>query len=391
MVFPKPDEQQWITLTETINTQQIAMNILIILSHLDQTGMTTNTIDLADGLVRQGHNVTVLVGTPQRNQIEQMLYSRLALTKSEIVCFPHINNNIFSKIISTLSILIKTLSIKADVIHVESPYLTFIPWLLRKRFTSTFHVNDLIPCFYYKNATHLIAISKETKDYAIKHFNYEPSDITIVSHGVSDRYAISPPSQTIMDNKKRYGIPANKIIIGMVASIEYRKGHDILLNAIAQLPDSQKQQVHIVMCGNSKDGKTNEWLEKLIRETNNQNRITLIPYCDSADIYPLFDIFVLPSRLEGFSLVTIEAMLAGNCVIRTNTEGASEQITNGENGYIFQKENISQLSEILSHLIDNPTKIKTIAQRAKEIALHKFTNITMAKNTVKVYNKILSR
>ena len=66
-----------------------------------------------------------------------------------------------------------------DIIHIQSPYLSFMPWLLHKKFVSTLHVNDLIRCFYYKNATHLIAISRETKDYARRIFGY--NDKALVS------------------------------------------------------------------------------------------------------------------------------------------------------------------------------------------------------------------
>lgn len=363
------------------------MKILIILSRLDQTGMTTNTIDLCEGLSLLGHKVTLLVGKHTDWEFDQIHLVRLSSMNIRIKYYKYRDSLLF-RFLSIPLISYYCLS-NYDIIHVESPYLTFIPYFLRKKFASTFHVNDLIPCLYYKNATHLIAISTETKDYAIKHFSFKSDDISIVNHGVSLRYAKKISNLEIFDIKNKYKIPTNKIIIGLVGSIEKRKGHDILLKAVSQLPLQIKDQIHIVFVGSSKDGKTNNWLETLIEETNSKSYTTRIEYCDCTKLYKTFDIFAFPSRLEGFGLVVIEAMLSGCCVIRSNTEGAHEQINHGIDGFIFENEKDEQLGEIITELVLSPNEIAKIAQRGQEKALKLFTCERMAKDTIKVYNKII--
>lgn len=277
-----------------------------------------------------------------------------------------------------------------DIIHVQSPYLSFIPWLLRKKFVSTLHVNDLVRCFYYKNATHLIAISRETKEYAKKVFGYQDKDITIVNHGVSLKYSVLLSEEQMAEEKYRRGIPMDKLLIGLVGSIERRKGHDVLLHAVASLPKKLQEQIAIVFVGSSKDGSTNEWLDKLIEETKLQNIVYKFPYQSAEMFYKLFDIFVLPSRLEGFGLVVIEAMLANCCVLRSNTEGAFEQIDSGKNGFIFENENVEQLKDILLDLITHEEKRISIAKAGREKALKCFISEVMAKNTINVYKKVIN-
>lgn len=364
------------------------MKILIILSHLDQTGMTTNTIDLCEGLSLLGHKVTLLVGKNKNKKINQIHANRLSNINVNTKYFRY-DDSLYSRICAVLQISFNCLR-NFDIIHVESPYLTFIPYYLRKKFTSTFHVNDLTPCFYYKNATHLIAISKETKDFAIKHFNFKSENISIVNHGVSLGFATKISSHRALKIKNQHNIPTNKFIIGFVGSIEKRKGHDILLNAISNLPINIRNQIHIVFIGSSKDGKTNEWFSNLINQTNTNNIITRIEYCNCCELYKIFDVFIFPSRLEGFGLVVIEAMLSGCCVIRSNTEGAYEQINHGIDGFIFENEKVTQLSGIIEMLIQSPYKIKEIAQKGQEKALRLFTCERMAKEIVEVYNKIIN-
>lgn len=362
------------------------MKILIILSHLDQTGMTTNTIDLCEGLSHLGHNVTLLTGR-QKKEFNKIHLDRLSNLDVNTKFFNY-ENSYISRIIATIQISFFCL-LNYDIIHVESPYLTFIPYFLRKKFTSTFHVNDLFPCFYYKNATHLIAISNETKEFAMKNFKYRAEEISIINHGVSLQYASNLAKEEIISIKKIHNIPTDKIVIGLVGSIERRKGHDILLKAVSKLPLQIKEKIHVVLVGSSKDGKTNDWLTNVITNTNSSKYTTWIEYCDCSKLYKIFDIFILPSRLEGFPVVVLEAMLSGCCVIRSNTEGAYEQINHGIDGFIFENESDEQLSEIIKYLVLYPQKITEVAKNGKEKALKLFTCERMAEDTVKVYNKII--
>jgi glycosyltransferase involved in cell wall biosynthesis len=354
--------------------------------------MTTNTIDLCEGLVKIGHHVSILVAKPTKDY-EYTFQKRLIDNGVKVFNFPSITNSSkSSQVFTTIKIIGHILAHKYDIIHVESPYLTFIPWLLHKKFTSTFHVNDLVPCFYYKNATHLIAISNETKSYAMEHFGFRSEDITIVNHGVSVRFAQKLSEAQKVQIKTKYKIPNDKLIIGFVGSIEPRKGHDILIKAVDNLSDIYRSKVHIVFVGDDKSsGKNTEWLKSLIQSSMISKQISCIGYTDPQPLYQIFDIFCLPSRLEGFPVVTLEALMSGNCVIRSLIEGTFEQIQDGKTGFIFEKDNVTQLRDILSTLISNPSLIEVTAKQGQQDALQRFTLEAMAKNTAKVYHKIIDK
>ena len=201
------------------------MKILLLLSRCDQTGVTTHTLDLTEALVEQGHDVTVLVGKTKGVDApeSEMLYGKFVKTGATIVPYPLPDgNSTTGKIKSVCAIAGYLLRHRYDVLHVQSPYLSFIPWLLRRKFVSTLHVTDLVRCFYYKNATHLIAISRETRDFATQLYGYRDEDITIVHHGVSRRFATLLSEEEKVETKKTLGIPDGKIIIGLVGSVERR-------------------------------------------------------------------------------------------------------------------------------------------------------------------------
>ena len=212
------------------------MNVLFLLTKFEKSGVTTNTIDLCTALSNLGHDVTILVGLNNLQNLtetEKRHYDRLTRANVRLKRF-NPNTRIYYRLFAFARIMLYILFKKFDIIHVESPQLSFIPYLLKKKFTTTFHTGDLVPNFYHKNCTHLIAISTEIKKYAIEKFNYNEKDVSIVFHGVSHNFAIKLDNKKIIEVKQLNLIPIDKIIIGLVGTIEFRKGHDILLKAIAK-------------------------------------------------------------------------------------------------------------------------------------------------------------
>lgn len=366
----------------------------MLLSRLDQTGMTTHTIELAEALVRKGHNVTILTGWNKiPDTVALSLMDRLNNTGAKIKTFfaPDKSSKL-KRALSAISLLINVLMCKGGVIHVQSPYLSWAPWLLGRKFISTLHVADLVRCVYYKNATHLIAISNETKEYAKNVFCYKESEISIINHGVSADFATLLTPTQIVESRQHLELPVNKLLLTIVGSIEPRKGHDILLKAVTLLPCERRNRIHIVFLGSDKSSnKANtKWLNKIIEETQTRDIVSHFEYQSSKLFYKISDVFILPSWVEGFPLVTIEAMLSGNLCIRTDAEGAYEQIKNGVTGYIFPKGDVGRLAQILKEIILNDELRASIAVHGRDYALSHFTSDIMAEHTLSVYKSTIT-
>lgn len=366
----------------------------MILSRLDQTGMTTNTLDLAEAL-NKNHEVVVLIGFNNKTaiQTEKILLKKFNETGVKIKTFqiPKRDSKI-SKLLSGIDLILKILFTKNHVIHIQSPYLSWAPHILKKKFVSTMHVTDIWPSKYYKNADQLIAISKETKAHAINNLNYKPENITIVHHGVSQRFINNFNKEEIRKLRNELGVPSDKIIITLVGSIEPRKGHDILLRAVHNLPKEEQNRLHIIFLGSDKsqDGHNTKWLNEIISKTNLKSKISKFEYQSSEKFYKISDIFILPSWQEGFPLVTIEAMLAGCLCIRSDAEGAHEQIINNETGFIFSKGDIDGLTKILSKVLNDDNLRVCISKKGHAFALNHFLSSIMAQNTMEVYKKLIN-
>lgn len=371
------------------------MNIALFSRVLFLSGVTTHLIHLSNELIKKGHNVYVFTAGAQNpnNEANLRLVSRLEATGAKIikVNFPLTSikkMNYIASMLSSVSVVAKELrNNNIDVIHIHTPALSFIPIILRRKFVKTVHVKDLALSFLDKKASHEIVISRETYDEAIRKFHYKENEITLIFNGVAESFAKTISNNDKNNFKETKNIPKDKIIIGIVGSVQYRKGHDILLEAISQLRNDLKNKVHLIILGEGSE--TEEiWLKSLIKKFNLESTISKFGFQDPKSYYDIMDIFVLPSRLEGFPLVAIEAMMSNCCVIRSDTEGAYDQIEPGVSGILFKNESIEELTKQLEFAINNePERIK-IAAAGREYALDNFTAEKMTEKTIAVYEKI---
>ncbi|MFX0558418.1 glycosyltransferase family 4 protein [Maribacter sp. CXY002] len=370
------------------------LKIVFLLSRIETTGVTTHTLDLAKGLTDLGHELMLITGgiSREKNERVELFYGQFKEMGVTIKEFKTPSGNLLKKGVQTVGSILNMLKwIKGynpQVIHAQSPYMTFVPWLLGKKFTTTIHQMGLRPNLKFKTPTHVIAISEESKKDSILNYGITEDQVSIIHHGVSDRYAQPITEDEKKSLKKQLGIQDNKRIIGAVGSLSLRKGTDIMVKALEGLDDGIKQQIHFIFLGGELNSKEFGWLHAMISEANIGKFTQQVAFRDPKPFYDIFDIFVLPSRMESFPLVTLEAMMSGCCPIRSNTEGAHEQITDGVNGLLFTTEAHKELTLCLTKLVSDTSLRDKLAKNAKKKALEEFTIPEMTKQTLKIYDKI---
>ncbi len=370
------------------------MKIVLLLSRIEQTGVTTHTIDLAEGLVKKGHQVRLITGGKiegASNRVDDFHQAFVDLGV-EIKEFKTPKGSLVRKgvdaVASVIEIMRDIRAYQPNVIHSQSPYMTFIPWFMRLKFTTTIHILYLKKNFKYKNPNHMIAISQESYQFAKEVFGMPEKHTSLIHHGVSERFSkpINNTDKAMLSD--RLGIPKGNLVIGFVGSISLRKGSDIMIKALQGLNDSAKSKISFVFLGGTAGSDEHAWLKDLIEKAEIENMVHMVPFEDPKPFYDLFDVFVLPSRMESFPLATIEAMMSECCPVRSNVEGAYEQIEHKVNGMLFETENVQGLTETLETLIFDDTLRMTLAKNAKEKALQEFTIPAMTEKTLKVYDKI---
>lgn len=360
-------------------------------------GVTTHLIDLSEEFIKQGHEVYLMSYGPRyKNSPENVaLFNKLLDTGIKFIeiDFPIDKRSKIYYGLSLLKCLIKCHSIlrkyKFDIIHVHTPILSFIPKVLGYKFVRTRHSLDKYLPFYDARASKEIAISLEVKNILLSRFKYNDDEIYLINNGVSkNKYSIKYNVDQVLKFKDELGVDNHKIILGMVGTFEYNKGHDIFIEALSLLNRNFKEMIEVIFVGSS-DSDSFFRINNLIKEKKIDNIVKIYSFQSLERIYSVIDIMVLPSRIEAFMLVAIEAMMMGCCVVRSDTGGASEQIVHGQSGFIFENGNVNQLVQYLEYLIQNPSEIQSMSKAGQKNALEKFTSEIMAKKTLDVYTHLL--
>jgi glycosyltransferase involved in cell wall biosynthesis len=225
----------------------------------------------------------------------------------------------------------------------------------------------------------IITVSKFDEASALKFKLINPQKVTTIHNAI--------PSIEFLDRKTarlNLGINEDKFIVGTIANFYSTKGLDVLIDTVAKLSPEILNKIQIVLIGS---GPQEKKLKLLTTTYNLEPFFIFAGQIPNASSYlKALDIFVLPSRKEGFPLVLLEAMQAGLPIIATDVGGNKEAL--GDAGVIVPSGNGEILAEALENLINNPDHRNRLAEKARERSKI-FTLEKLFSETENIYKKIL--
>lgn len=184
--------------------------------------------------------------------------------------------------------------------------------------------------------------------------------------------------------------PSSTFKIVQVSRILYlQKGQDILLDALSNIVKSGISNIHLDFIG---DGPDIEDLKLKVDKRSLSQNVSLLGNCTREYIYNHlqdYDLFVQPSRFEGFGLTVVEAMAAKVPVLVSKNEGPLQIIENGRFGYEFANGDVEKLANKILDIMHNyPGNV--FLEKAYTHAKKKYSIETTAMSYLEVYKKILS-
>jgi glycosyltransferase involved in cell wall biosynthesis len=139
-----------------------------------------------------------------------------------------------------------------------------------------------------------------------------------------------------------------------VASYEWKKGLDVLVEATARIVH-RYPDLHVVFVGS--DGPDRSRIEALVEGRGLSDRVHMyvdLPHSQVLTFMESARVFVLPSRIEPFGLVLLEAGVCARPVVATRVGGIPEIVQDGVSGRLVQPENPDELASALCALMDAP-------------------------------------
>lgn len=231
----------------------------------------------------------------------------------------------------------------------------------------------------------IVFVSEHLKKYFLNYVNINPDMTTIIYNGV-DTAHFKPRKTNLL--KRELGLGNNDILIGCIGNIRKPKGYDILLRAAAQVKDIRRD-CKFVIAGETSGALYNELLS-LRKELKLQDTVFFLGFRDDPEfLLNNFDIFLLPSTSEGFSISTIEAMACMKPVIATRSGGPEEIITHNQTGVLITQGKPGAIVEALFCLLEHKQKMKQFANAAFKEVRHKFSNDILVKKYEELYRMVV--
>ncbi len=203
----------------------------------------------------------------------------------------------------------------------------------------------------YSKFSKIGAISEGVQTNLQKHLGKKFNNIVQINNGIN----LESIKKAKPYNKSKFGLNQNHKVIIQVSSFTPQKDQETLIKAVALLPND----VHLFLVG---DGPLKNKNIEMTRMLKISERVHFLGHrSDVPRLLKTADVSVLSSHYEGFGLVIVEGMAAGNACLGSDVPGLAEII--GKDGIIFPPGDHKELKKILLNLLNDSEFYNEISQK----------------------------
>lgn len=261
---------------------------------------------------------------------------------------------------------------------------TILGKMLNKPVIITARGSDLnqIPSYFFprqmihwaaNRAAGIITVCSALKKILVDDMAVAASKVTVLRNGVDlEKFMPKPRSQL----RKRLGLQRPTLL--SVGYLIERKGHDLIIEAMQQLPETD-----LIIVG---DGPLLEKLKSLARKFGVRERVRFlgaVPQRELADYYAAADLLVLASSREGWANVLLEAMACGTPVVASRVWGTPEAVCAPQAGLLLNERTADGIAKGVKTLLTTPPERSETRRYAEQFSWLKTTQGQLA-----LFNKI---
>lgn len=275
----------------------------------------------------------------------------------------------------------------ADLPWVIHWHADVVPSVIDRRMALAYRLYRPVERLFLKRARAVIATS-----HAYLQTSTALSDFKDKCHIIPlglDRHRLRPPDESgLRLAENLWGRSSFRILV--IGRLTYYKGHDVMLEAAASLPDAR-----ILIVGN---GERESILKKRIHIQGLADRVSMPGFMPEADLHALLatcDCLCLPSieRTEAFGLVLLEAMRYGKPVVASDIPGSGIGwvVENGITGFLVPPADPVALAESLRMLQSQPLLKTKMGQAASDRFMRLFQIDRIAQEIKLLYHFLLTK
>jgi glycosyltransferase involved in cell wall biosynthesis len=389
------------------------MRILIVASsnYIAFHGQAIFTINLAEGLARNGNEVMVAVGSdraqPYREQINGVQLEAVRALSLKIIhpdsYLPLFPSFVAGRILDAF---------RPDIVHIQDHYPLgrAMVFAARRRGiklvgTNHFMPDNLAPYvplvsrikpFYNWVLWHwmrevydrldAVAGPSRTAAEMLKKVGVKPP-VSSISCGVNTNLFHLDPSVDRLAWRTCYGIDPIRKVFFFVGRVDREKRLDVIIRAIRLL---DRDDIQLVIAGN---GAAKVNLMALVQELGLKQKVHFtgfIPNTDLPSVLNSIDIFTMPSEAELLSIASLQAMACARPMLVADAVALPELVTANGNGLLFRPGDVDDAARCMTVLVDHPERWSAMGAASLErVQAHSLENIVHRYE--QLYQAVLSR
>lgn len=158
------------------------------------------------------------------------------------------------------------------------------------------------------------------------------------------------PTSVTREQKEAFGLEMDDFSFLYAGEFSKRKNHALLLKAFASA-QHRLGNSKLVLAG---DGVLFHDIKELAKDLKIEERVLFLGYCKNIqELYTCCQVSVSTSRIEGLPFNIMEAMASGLPVVASNIKGHKELVTHGDNGLLFESDNVTDLMDQMIQIFEN--------------------------------------
>lgn len=224
-----------------------------------------------------------------------------------------------------------------------------------------------------KAFTRLVPISTSIQK-GFEELGADKGKIHVIPNGVDlDRFNVDIQKRKV---RKELGIEEDEFLILAVGRNHPKKGFDYLIQAMALLRSQTQQRFRLAIVGRGTEELRSAIEREGVRDlvitipppslsSNDPQAMLELPDLRLLSFYKTADVFVTPSLIEGFGIVTIEAMAAGLPIVATKVAGTEDIIHDGKEGILVEAGSPEALANAFHMLLENRSLREKMARNAR--------------------------
>ncbi len=185
---------------------------------------------------------------------------------------------------------------------------------------------------------------------------------------------------------KRAGDTRTQLLL--LGSYERRKGQDIFLEAIAQIPEGARQQGAFRMAGRALETDFHANLASRAAALPNVELGGALEHDAALAATSAADVLVCASRDETMPIAILEAMSLGKAIVSTDVGGISEWLTDGKNALIVPAENSAALAQALTRCLNEPSLVANLGANARRTFTENFSIHRLGTNFARLIEQV---